>query len=283
VEFVEIALRAADGYRLGATLYRPDAANGCALQVNAAAGVRQEYYAKFAAYFAARGFSVLTFDYRGVGRSRYADVRSATARLADWAELDASAALEFLLGEGLRVMAACHSFGGASLGLVRGAERFAAAFAVGSQSCYWRHWHGAWRPGMWLLTRALLPAATRLCGYFPGALLGQGENLPAGVALDWAAACREPDYLAAAPAARERFARLRVPLRLYSVTDDVYAPPAAVDALARLYPGAASEVKRIAPAELGEDSLGHFGFFRERFRDTLWRDAHDWLIRCRHA
>ena len=280
---MEITLQAADGYRLGATLYRPQAANGCALQIHSAAGVRQEYYAKFAAYFAERGFTVLTFDYRGVGRSAYADVRSATARLRDWAELDASAALEFLEGEKHRVMAAGHSFGGASFGLVRGVERFAAALSVGSQSCYWRHWSGAWRPGMWLLTRALLPGVTRLAGYFPGAALGQGENLPARVALDWAEACSEPDYLAAPPEARERFARLRAPFRLYSVTDDVYAPPAAVEALARLYPNAAHEIRRVAPSDVGEQALGHFGFFRERFRDTLWRDAHDWLIRWRQA
>jgi len=25
--------------------------------------------------------------------------------------------------------------------------------------------------------------------------------------------------------------------------------------------------------------IRHFGFFRERFRDTLWRDAVDWLGR----
>jgi predicted alpha/beta hydrolase len=25
------------------------------------------------------------------------------------------------------------------------------------------------------------------------------------------------------------------------------------------------------------DRIGHFGFFRERFRDSLWREARDWL------
>ena len=24
-------------------------------------------------------------------------------------------------------------------------------------------------------------------------------------------------------------------------------------------------------------ALGHFGFFRERFRDSLWRETADWL------
>jgi len=31
------------------------------------------------------------------------------------------------------------------------------------------------------------------------------------------------------------------------------------------------------PRELGVKSIGHFGFFRERFRDSLWREAADWL------
>ena len=56
---MEIALTAADGYRLGATTF------GCgerALLVMPATGVPQSYYAKFAAYLAERGFSVLTFD-----------------------------------------------------------------------------------------------------------------------------------------------------------------------------------------------------------------------------
>ena len=39
----------------------------------------------------------------------------------------------------------------------------------------------------------------------------------------------------------------------------------------------ASELKRVVPREVGAERIGHFGFFREQFRDTLWRDAADWL------
>jgi predicted alpha/beta hydrolase len=52
-----------------------------------------------------------------------------------------------------------------------------------------------------------------------------------------------------------------------------------VEALARLYPNARWETRRIAPREVGVGSIGHFGFFRERFRDSLWREAADWLER----
>ena len=274
-----VDIYASDGYRLGATLFRPVASNARALQIHAAAGVKQEYYAQFAAYLAARGFTVLTFDYRGVGRSAPAGVKKLATRLRDWAELDTAAALDFLATNSgnHRLMAIGHSFGGVAFALVPGHERLAAVLAVGSQSCYWRHWPAAWRPGMWLLTHALLPGATHLFGYFPGAVMAQGENLPAGVALEWASWCRNPQYLVGALQAQERFERFRLPFRLYSIADDIYAPLAAAEALQRLYPSAAHELRRVAPQDAGVERIGHFGFFRERFRDSLWREAADWL------
>jgi predicted alpha/beta hydrolase len=277
----QIEISARDGYRLGATLFRPAQCNGRALQIHAAAGVRQEYYAKFAAYLTTRGFGVLTFDYRGVGRSAPPQGRKLAARMRDWAELDASGALDFLemQSRAQRLMAIGHSFGGVGFGLVAGSERLAAVLAVGSQSCYWRHWPIAWRPGMWLLTHALLPGATHLLGYFPGALMRQGENLPAGIALEWAHWSRNPRYLVGALHAEARFQRFNRPFRLYSIDDDLYAPPAAARALQQLYPNAVHELKHVSPRELGAQRIGHFGFFRERFRDSLWRDAADWLER----
>lgn len=276
-----VELTASDGYRLAATLFRPQSPLGCSVQIHAAAGVRQEYYAPFAAYLAERGFTALTFDYRGVGRSAPADVRKLDARMRDWALLDAAAALEFLATEthARKLMAVGHSFGGQSFAVMPGNERLSAVLAVASQSCYWRHWRGLTGTGMWFLTHALLPGVTRLCGYFPGALLRQGENLPAGVALEWASWCRHPQYLVGALALEDRAAALTAPLRLYSMVDDeVYAPLPAAEALLRLYPNARHEMRRVSPEEAGVARIGHFGFFRERFRGSLWREAGDWLL-----
>src|SRR5438552_10682384 len=124
-----VEIQARDGHRLGATLFRPAAGNGRALQINAAAGVKQEYYGKYAAYLAERGFTVLTFDYRGIGRSRDGDVRHSGARMRDWVGLDAAAAVRFLGGGALNVVG--HSFGGQALGLLPNADRLRAALVVG--------------------------------------------------------------------------------------------------------------------------------------------------------
>ncbi len=274
-----LRLIAADGYRLGASLFRPAAANGLALQIHAAAGVKQPYYAPFAAYLASRGFTVLTFDYRGVGDSIDRHPRRLQASMQDWALMDAPAGLSFLrnLSRWKCLMAIGHSFGGQSFAVMPGNERLDAVLSVGSQSCYWKHWSGAAYPGMWLLVHAVLPAATLACGYFPGALLRQGENLPAGVALQWASWCRHPRYLVGALRLEAQAARFQAPYRLYSIADDFYAPLASAQALLRLFPNGKGELRRVQPEELGVDRIGHFGFFRERFRDSLWREAADWL------
>ncbi|TMH21490.1 MAG: alpha/beta hydrolase [Betaproteobacteria bacterium] len=131
---MEITLKADDGYALGATVF---GSRGRAVLVMPATGVPQSYYAKYAAYLAERGFMVLTFDYRGIGRSRNGDIRASSARMRDWALLDAAAAARYLGGE---IAVVGHSFGGQALGLLPEPGRITAALLVGAQSGYWRHW-----------------------------------------------------------------------------------------------------------------------------------------------
>jgi predicted alpha/beta hydrolase len=269
---VEITLTAEDGYPLGATTY---GSAERAVLVMPATGVPQSYYAKFAAFLADRGFSVLTFDYRGIGRSLHGDVRKLNARMQDWALLDAAAAFAFLGARKVSVVG--HSFGGQALGLLPDTDRIAAALMVGSQSGYWKHWSVLGRAWMWPATHLGLPGVAKLRGYFPGARLGFGEDLPAGVALQWASWCRHPRYLVGALGVEDAYSKIKIPIRAYAITDDPFAPLPAVEALRQLYPNAQWETRRVSPRDVGAKALGHFGFFRERFRDSLWREAAEWL------
>jgi len=275
---VEFAAR--DGYRLAGTLYRPATSNRRAVLIQAATGVRQEYYGKFAAYLASRGFSVLTFDYRGIGRSRPPLLRGFAARMRDWVDKDIAGALDYLARatNGARLIGIGHSFGGQVFGLVPGNERYVAAMAVGSQSGYWGHWPGMGKLAMWLLTHVVLPGVSGLLGYVPARIVGQGEDLPAGVAADWARWCRHPGYVVGALGAQDAYARFTAPIRVYAISDDAYAPPRAVEAFLASYPNAPRKVERVDAAAFEGGRIGHFGFFRERFKDRLWREAADWLL-----
>jgi len=277
VTAVEFAAR--DGYRLAGTLYRPRTPNRRAVLFQAASGVKQEYYARFAEYLAGRGFAALTFDYRGIGRSRPATLRGFKARMRDWAEKDIGGALDHLAraSHGARLIGVGHSFGAQVFGVVPGNERYVAAMTVGAQSGYWKHWRGKGRAGMWFLTHALLPGMSRLYGYVPARLFGQGEDLPAGVAAEWASWCRHPGYIVGALGAQEAYTRFSAPIRAYSITDDSYAPLPAVNAFLEFYPNSVRKLERVDPAQAGGGPIGHFGFFRERFKDTLWKDAAGWM------
>jgi predicted alpha/beta hydrolase len=277
VAFVE--LTAKDGYKLGATLFRPAATNGRTVFIMAATGVPQQYYAKFAAFLAEGGFTVLTFDYRGIGRSLHSSIRSVNAGMRDWALLDSAAACDFLDQHypGEKLMAIGHSFGGQAFGLLPRPERIAAAVTIGSQSGYWKHWPPLGRAWMWPATHLALPLVPRLLGYFPGARLGFGENLPKNVTIEWARWCRHPRYLVGALGVEREYARVAAPIRLYAISDDAFAPRRAVEALAALYDNATSQIRSVEPKDVGADRIGHFGFFRERFRDSLWAETRGWL------
>ena len=275
-----VELTASDGYRLGATLFRPAASNGRAVLVMAATGVPQEYYGKFAAFLAERGFTVLTFDYRGIGRSRHAPLRSIKAGMRDWALLDAAAAFHFL-DENFpkdKLLAVGHSFGGQAFGLLPRPERIAAALTVGSQSGYWRHWPPLGRAWMWPATHIALPLVPRLLGHFPGSRLGFGEDLPKEVTIEWARWCRHPRYLVGALGVEREYARFTAPIR--AVRDQrrpLRAAAGGRSSCVLCTRMREPKCESMHPRDIGADRIGHFGFFRERFRDSLWREARDWL------
>lgn len=276
-----LEIEAKDGFRLGATHFQPQpgVAPKGAVSIQPATGVPQQYYAKFAAFLASLGFAVLSFDYRGIGRSLHGRLSDSKATMRDWGTLDAPAALDFLEKEHAQAkpMVIGHSFGGQALGLLPRPERIAAAMVVGAQSGYWRNWPLSGRLWMWPATHLVLPVMPRLLGYQPMAIAGMGEDLPAGVAMEWARWCRNPRYLVGELGVQAGYARITAPLLAYSITDDRFAPPAAVKALLDLFPAAKSEIRTVSPRELGVARIGHFGFFRERFRDSLWREAAQWL------
>ena len=280
-----VGFPALDDYRLNGMLFKPEEPNGRAVLVNSATGVRQEYYAKYATYLLERGFTVLTYDYRGIGRSLHGPLKDLShARMRDWGRLDAGGALEFLqfVAPGETLCAIGHSFGGQAFGLMPGNEKIAAAFTVGSQSGYWRHWPATHRYGFWLMVRALIPAGTRWKGYSPSRALRLGENLPAGVGLEWARWCLNPGYHLGelGHEARPGFATFKGRLRAYQVADDTFAPPRAVQEFVRFYPNAKAEIVPVVPRKYGARSIGHFGFFRDRWRESLWKESADWLLQA---
>lgn len=274
-----ITLSTRDDHRIAATWFEPRGEAKATIVVNGATAVPQSYYLRFAQHLAASSYRVLTYDYRGIGASRPSRLRGYRASMTDWALYDARAALEEAEREHpeLPLVFVGHSFGGQLLGLLDQARTAKGAVLVGAQLGYYGHWP---IPERWRLAftwNVLVPTLTRTFGYLPGKA-GIGEDLPRGVAEEWARWCSHPDYLVSEhPAAHARFARFQLPTLFYSFTDDDFAPEGAVDALIDRLSGAQLTHRRLGPKELGAEQVGHFGFFRPRFADSLWRETR-WFI-----
>jgi predicted alpha/beta hydrolase len=282
VEARELTVPARDGYGLAATLFEPSAARG-AVVVGSATGVPRRFYGPFARHLASHGLATVTFDYRGIGGSRPRSLRSLDAGMADWGALDLAGVVDWVahshLGR-LPTLYVGHSVGGQVLPLADNAGAFRAAYLVASQSGYWGHWDGRRRLFIACMWHVAVPAVASVCGRLPAALLGGGEDLPPGVAREWARWGRHPEYVVGrVPGAAARFASLAAPVRMVSFTDDHTAPRRAVDALASFYTGAKMERWEVRPADVGARQIGHFGFFREPVGRPLWDDAVRFLER----
>jgi predicted alpha/beta hydrolase len=272
-----LRIEAEDGFSLAARSFDPAGAPRGTVLIHGATAVPQTYYARFAGYLAKHGLRAVTYDYRGVGFSRPSSLRGFKASMTSWARLDAASMQRAIADETTVIVG--HSFGGQLLGLADEVHRAAGAVLVGSQLPSIGDFPVAERPAMWLKLHVGIPALTRAFGYLPGGA-GLGTDLPAGVAREWARWLAQPGYLLGSHAdAAERFARFDRPVLMYSFTDDDFAPKPSVEKLIGVLRSAHVAHRRIAPADLGLERIGHFGFFRDGFRDALWGEALDAIDR----
>lgn len=255
-----------DSYPLGGELFLPEGApRACALVAGAMA-VRAKFYAPFARFLSQQGVAALTFDYRGIGASRpKGSLKGFEAHFHDWGEKDIAGAFDLLQQRfpGLPMHFVGHSAGSQLFGLVDAPVR--SALFVASGTAFWRAYRGRSRAFMLSLWYVLIPAFTRLYGFLPMRLVGQGDDVPTGVAREWAKWGKHPRYVASHS---ESFGRYQGPLRMLTFADDGYAPKEAGESLLSLYPRAKKELQlRPGPA-------GHFGFFR---KPDLWPEQIAWL------
>ena len=276
-----LRIRALDGYELGAVLY---AARGAAAPQRAAvlhggAGIAAQRYRHFARYFARAGIPVLTYDYRGIGLSRPAVLSGFRADIEDWAEFDCSAAIGCLRERFARaeLIGIAHSVGSLLFGGAHNAAEQARLVLVGAHTGYYGDYHPFYRVPMAALWHGVMPVLARVVGYFPANRLGLGDDIPAGIALQWAAR-RSSDLrpAGASPAEErarrllERCAALDRPALMLRFSDDAFATDAGMRRLLSYYPRLAPEYLLFTPADAGARKIGHFGFFGQRAGPNLW-------------
>lgn len=281
MEQTKASIVCGDGYPLAAELFRPAAARGCVV-IAPALGVPRRVYEAFARYLAGRGLAVLTFDYRGVGDSRQGPVPAAQILMQHWGERDIEAVLGWAQRElkPKKLFLLGHSAGGQLPGLAPASARLDGLVLVAASAPHASLYPFPAKLGLLLLWWLLIPAVAAGREYFPARQMRLGSgDIAAPIVRQWARWARTPGYMFDPEHNMDttRYARLSLPLLSYCFLDDGYAPPAAVNALLQHYSAAQVEKREVPRPARGQ--IGHFGYFRERQRDTLWRDTTEWLMR----
>ena len=254
-------------------VFEPEGTPKASVVVPSAMGVAQNFYTRFAEWLANQGYSVTTFDYRGIGLSAPPSLRGFRVNVVDWAREDCAAVIDFTRAQrpNLPLYWVGHSLGAQLIGLIPNRDHIDRVISVAAGSGYWRT--NAWptkRVVLWLWYVAA-PLAIALYGYFPGKRLRKVGDLPAGVMEQWRRWCLNREYSASeGEEARASYASVRVPMLALSFTDDEVVSDESIRQLHALYASAPVQYRRISPHEIGVPRIGHFGFFRAQFEQTLW-------------
>lgn len=283
VEGREITLRCKDGVSLRGHVWSGRGDHRCGtIVINAATGVRARYYHYFARFLAEHGFTVITYDYRGIGLSQPGRLRGCSFRWRDWGECDFEAALDVAeqIHGGGPVVVVGHSIGGFLPGFAANAARIDRMLTVGAQYAYWRDYAARQKLRLLLKWHLVMPALTAFFGYFPGERLGWLEDLPAGVANEWS--FRRSRMELSYPKRERRsilnsFAAVTAPILAITAADDELATTAAVRRGLRYYRHAPATEVVLSPADLGVNHIGHFDLFHARHASGFWLDALLWL------
>lgn len=262
-DYQKYQVASADGYQLETRVYQANGDHNNALLIAGATGVPQRYYKRFARLMTTKGFTVISFDYRGIADSKYQSLKGFDASVLDWAFKDYKSVLQWTLKEYGSPYVIGHSLGGHIFGIVADSEKTEGLITFGTGA----GWHG-WMPllekyRVAFLWNILGPALVPFYGYLPSKLVGIGENLPYQVYKQWKHWCSFPHYWFDDPQFEytDNFAHITVPVTAVNSTDDVWAPPKSAEAFMKHYRNASLKYETITNTDWGVKNIGHMGYF----------------------
>jgi len=242
-------------------------------------GIPATRYRHFAGFLASSGIPVLTFDYRGIGQSRPPSLRGFKASAEDWSEWDCGGAIAWMRSRypNAKLVGVAHSISSLIIGGAANVGECSRLVFIAAHTGYFGDYSKRYRVPMAVLWHVVMPVLTHLFGYFPARMLGLGEDIPSGMALQWAAR-RTPELrpeatspnASRARAMLARFGSIKVPIIALSFADDAFATEAGTRRLLSIYSGVTARYECVRPASIGLGSIGHFGFFRHNAEATLW-------------
>ena len=268
-----VIITAKDGYPLSARVFYPEKSNGKILLVNSATGVRQQIYFSFAYFFAEHGFTVITYDYRGIGESKPKKMKGFDSSMKIWGSVDYKAVTDYIQQYFKSYEKFClgHSVGALILGMNPDSKIFKEFIFVATQKSYWGNLRLKTKVEALLGFGIVLPIVTKILGYLPSEKFGLGESLPTGNAKDWRTLLLHRKSTNKVLEGTENYSQdLKNKVFFLYMEDDFWVTKEGVRKLMHeTYPNMKPKYRKVRVSESESGKVGHINFFRS-YNKKLW-------------
>ena len=277
----EIFLKTPDQFQLKITLFEPLVSNQKVLLINSATGVKQTVYYSFAKFLQENGFTVITYDYRGIAGSKPENLKNFGASMRMWGTVDFKTVTDFIAEKYPNYSRFClgHSVGALILGMNKDSQFFEKFIFVATQDAYVGNLNFKVATTAVLGFGIALPVLTEILGYFPANIFGLGADLPKGVAYDWRTLIlnKKSTSRLYEKIAEDFSKNLIQETFIIHAEDDPWVTKKGMENLMKnVYPNLKTTYREIKVSESEKGEIGHINFFRS-FNKSLWKIVLDEL------
>ncbi|MDQ8144354.1 alpha/beta fold hydrolase [Chryseobacterium sp. CFS15] len=262
-----------DQYQLSAHIFKPEKSNEKIILINSATGVKQQVYFSFAQFFAEQGFTVITYDYRGIGLSKPEKMRNFKASMRTWGNEDFKRLTEFVIENFPDYQKFClgHSVGALIIGMNENSKVFDKFIFVATQNAFIGNLKWKTKLEAFLGFGFAQPFFTELFGYFPAHWFGLGESLPKNCAYDWRTLILNRKSTGKLLLKTNDYSKeLNQKVLVLYAEDDVWLTDKGVKSLLNdVYPNLKPNYRFLQTSESEKGEIGHVNFFRS-YNKKLW-------------
>jgi len=270
----EIKIKTSDNYLLSARIFEPLKANGKLLLINSATGVKQQIYFSFSNYMAENGFTVITYDYRGIGESKPEKMSGFKASMRIWGTHDFKAVTDFIKEHypDAHKFVLGHSVGALILGMNEDSKVFEKFIFIATQKAYVGNLDYKTKIAAYLGFGIAQPILTNIFGYFPAHRFGLGESLPKGSAYDWRTLILNKKSTNKLLEKVHDFSKeLHQQTFVIQIEDDHWVTSKGVSSLLKeTYPNLKPRIRNVKVSESESGKIGHINYFRS-YNKKLWK------------
>lgn len=255
-------------------LFEPTISNNKIVIINSATGVKQQVYFKFAHFLSEKGFTVISYDYYGIGLSKPKNLKNCDSSMRTWGNEDFKCVTDYikLNFENFKKYLIGHSVGALILGMNEDSKIFSSFVFIATQKAYVGNLNWKIKILGYMGFGILQPFSTKIFGYFPAHRFGLGESLPSEVANDWRILILNKNSTNAVLKKGE----MNISKNLYQkvlvlrAEDDDWVTESGVKNLMQeTYPNLKPTYKILKISESPKNEIGHINFFRS-YNEPLW-------------